>query len=77
MRSPWLHDFVAINLDEIETLPLYHPTSQIVYAASRNHVTDVWVQGKQLMKKRQLLTLDEMALKAKARFWAGKLNSNC
>jgi len=31
-------DFIAINLNEIETFPLYHPTSQIVYAASRNQV---------------------------------------
>jgi len=66
-------DFIAINLDEIETLPLYHPTSQIVYAASRNQVTDVWVAGKQLMKKRQLLTLNEQELKDKANYWCKKI----
>lgn len=67
-------DFIAINLDEIETLPLYHPTSQIVYAASRNQVTDVWVAGKQLMKNRQLLTLNEQELKDKAQYWQKKLS---
>jgi 5-methylthioadenosine/S-adenosylhomocysteine deaminase len=66
-------DFIAINLDEIETLPLYHPASQIVYAASRHQVTDVWVAGKRLMKNRQLLTLDEKAIKAKAHSWAKKI----
>lgn len=66
-------DFIVMNLDEIETLPIYHPTSQIVYAAARNQVTDVWVAGKQLMKNRELLTLDEKALKAKARTWAEKI----
>jgi len=60
-------------LDELETLPLYHPESQIVYAASRSQVTDVWVAGKQLMKNRQLLTLDETQLKEKARYWAKKI----
>jgi 5-methylthioadenosine/S-adenosylhomocysteine deaminase len=66
-------DFVAINLDEVETLPLYHPASQIVYAASRQQVTDVWVAGKQLLKNRQLLTLDENELKAKAHYWSNKI----
>lgn len=66
-------DFIAINLDEIETLPHYHATSQVVYAATRNQVTDVWVTGKQLMKNRVLLTIDEQALKEKARLWAKKI----
>lgn len=66
-------DFVAINLDEIETLPSYHPTSQIVYAASRHQVTDVWVNGKQLLKNRKLLTLDEQELKNKAKYWGKKI----
>jgi 5-methylthioadenosine/S-adenosylhomocysteine deaminase len=66
-------DFIAMNLDEIETQPLYHPESHAVYAASRNQVTDVWVQGKQLMKNRQLLTLNEQEIKEKARFWSAKI----
>lgn len=66
-------DFIAIHLDEIETLPLYHPVSQIVYSSSRQQVTDVWVAGKQLMKNRKLTTLDESELKAKARAWGEKI----
>ncbi len=66
-------DFVAINLEEIETLPLYNPASQIVYAASRHQVTDVWVAGKQLLKNRKLLTLDEKELLAKAKAWREKI----
>jgi len=67
-------DFAAINLDEVETAPLYHPLSQIVYAASRHQVTDVWVAGKQLLKNRQLTTLDEQELRAKAQAWARKIS---
>lgn len=66
-------DCVAIQLDEIETLPLFHPISQIVYAASRQQVTDVWVAGKQLLKNRQLLTLDEDELKKRAIYWQKKI----
>jgi len=69
-------DFIAINLDAIETLPLYHPTSQIVYAASRSQVTDVWVAGKQLMKNRELLTLNEQELMQKARYWSNKISAS-
>lgn len=68
-------DFIAIDLDQIETQPLYHPLSGIVYASSRNQVTDVWVAGKQLMKNRQLLTLDEKELIQKAKMWQGKIAS--
>lgn len=66
-------DFIAINLDEIETQPLYHPVSQIVYSASRQQVTDVWVQGNRLLKNRQLLTLDEKELLEKAKYWQKKM----
>lgn len=66
-------DFIAIQLDEIETLPLYHPMSQLVYAASRHQVTDVWVAGKPLLKNRKLMTLDEEELKAKAKKWREKI----
>lgn len=68
-------DFIAIDLDQVETQPIYHPISQIVYAASRNQVTDVWVAGKQLMKNRQLLTLDEKELLKKAQNWRNKIKS--
>lgn len=68
-------DFIAINLDEIETQPLYHPISQIVYAASRHQVTDVWCQGKRLMKARELQTLDERELLTKAKTWRNKIKN--
>lgn len=66
-------DFIAVNLNEIETLPLYHPCSQIVYSAARQQVTDVWVSGKRLLKNRKLMALDEEALKEKARYWEKKI----
>lgn len=66
-------DFIAIDLEEIETQPLYHPVSQVVYAASRHQVTDVWAAGKQLLKNRELQTLDERELLDKARVWQKKL----
>lgn len=69
-------DFIAIDLGQIETQPLYHPISQIVYATSRHQVTDVWVAGQQLLKNRQLLTLDEKELLNKAQTWGNKIKSS-
>ena len=50
-------DIVAIDLNQIETIPLYEPLSQIVYAADRRQISNVWVAGKRLLKDRKLTTL--------------------
>lgn len=66
-------DLAAIRLDEIETLPLYDPVSDLVYSASRHQVTDVWIAGRQLLKDRQLTTIDLADIRAKAENWRAKL----
>lgn len=66
-------DVVAIDLDHIETMPVYDPVSQIVYAAGRDQVTDVWVAGKQLLRNRELLTLDIQQIRHKAEEWRTKI----
>lgn len=68
-------DLIAIDLDQIETQPMYHPMSAIVYAASRQQVTDVWVAGKRLLKHRELATLDEKELLSKAKTWRNKIKN--
>ncbi|NIR28813.1 MAG: TRZ/ATZ family hydrolase [Gammaproteobacteria bacterium] len=66
-------DIVAVDLATIETEPLYHPISQIVYAAGRAQITDVWVAGRHLLKERVLLTQDEAAIRARAHEWRGRI----
>lgn len=66
-------DITAVRLGDIETQPLYHPISQLVYATGRDKVTDVWVAGRHLLKDRALTTLDEHALKTKAAAWQQKI----
>jgi len=68
-------DFIAMDMDHMETQPIYHPISQMVYASSRNQVTDVWVNGKQLLKDRKLTTLDEKELIEKAQVWRNKIKN--
>ena len=66
-------DITAVNLEAIETQPLYHPISQLVYAAGRHQVSDVWVAGRHLVKEGVLTTLDEQDILAKARTWQQKI----
>jgi 5-methylthioadenosine/S-adenosylhomocysteine deaminase len=67
-------DVIALDLDCLSTQPVYDPVSQIVYAANRQQVTDVWVNGKRLLKKRQLTTMDTLDLKARVADWQARLS---
>src|SRR5690606_2189342 len=51
-------DLVAIRLDDIETLPMYDVTSQLVYATGRHQVTDAWIAGRRKLHDRIPLDLD-------------------
>ena len=66
-------DIVAIDLSVPETTPVFHPVSQIIYSASRNQVSDVWVAGKQLLKERQLLTINQESIMSLADDWQEKI----
>jgi len=68
-------DVIAVDLSELETQPLYCPISQIVYAASRRQVSEVWVAGKRLLKHRELTTIDLAALTEKIGQWRQRLGA--
>jgi 5-methylthioadenosine/S-adenosylhomocysteine deaminase len=68
-------DITAIDLNQLETQPLYNPVSQIVYAASRDQVTHVWCNGKILLDNRELQTLDLYKLMDNARSWQSRLRN--
>ena len=66
-------DLAAIDLSTLETLPLYDPVSHLAYAAGREHVTHVWVEGRARVADRQLVDLDAGDLADKARWWQARL----
>jgi len=66
-------DIVAVDLDCPETQPVYDPVAQLVYAACRSQVSDVWVAGRQLLAGRELTTLDAAAAIAAARDWRRRI----
>jgi 5-methylthioadenosine/S-adenosylhomocysteine deaminase len=62
-------DAVAVDLSALETQPLYDPVSQLVYAAGRHQVSDVWVAGRRLLQDRELLSVDEKQILQSAQEW--------
>jgi 5-methylthioadenosine/S-adenosylhomocysteine deaminase len=48
-------DLAAFDLGAVETQPVYDPVTQLVYAAGREHATDVWVAGRLVVRARQVL----------------------
>jgi 5-methylthioadenosine/S-adenosylhomocysteine deaminase len=66
-------DIAAVDLGQLQTQPVYNPISQLVYAAGREQVTDVWVAGRHLLKQGQLTSLNEDEILAKAEDWRAKM----
>lgn len=62
-------DVIAIDLGELEQQPLYNPLSQLVYTNTGSRVSHAWVNGKCLLRERQLQTLNERELLGKAHWW--------
>jgi 5-methylthioadenosine/S-adenosylhomocysteine deaminase len=68
-------DLILVDFDAIEAVPNYEPISQLVYASGRNQVTDVWIAGRRQLADRQLVGIDETAVKANARRWQQRIGS--
>ncbi|EGC31250.1 hypothetical protein DICPUDRAFT_57796 [Dictyostelium purpureum] len=66
-----LADFIAVK---VSSHPVYDPISHLVYVGT-NHVTDVWVSGKQLLRNSRLTTVNENQLKSKVIEYQHKINS--
>ncbi len=67
-------DVTAVDLAAIETQPVYNPVSQLVYAAGRHQVTDVWIAGRRVLSKRELTTLDPEEILSRAADWQHKIH---
>jgi 5-methylthioadenosine/S-adenosylhomocysteine deaminase len=66
-------DIAIIDLQQAKVQPVYSVESAIVYAASGSSVVTTIVDGKILMRKGELLTVDEPAAIAKAKEYRDKV----
>jgi 5-methylthioadenosine/S-adenosylhomocysteine deaminase len=60
-------DVILLDFDQPHLTPLFNLYSHLVYAANKADVQSVVINGQIVMQNRQLLTLDEAAIKAEAR----------
>ena len=66
-------DIAIIDLQSVKTQPVYSVESAIVYAASGHSVVTTIVDGRILMRRRELLTVDERAAIAKAKEYRARI----
>jgi len=66
-------DLVCVDLGQIETQPLHHVVSQLIYATGRHQVSDVWIAGRAKLRERMLVDMDAAALVANARQWRERI----
>ena len=69
-------DVICVRLDATETRPIHDPVSQLVYAAGREHVTDVWVAGEHLLNDGTLTRLETSAICDGADQWALRMHAS-
>ena len=60
-------DLIVIDTHQPHLTPMYHPISQLVYAARGSDVRHVVVSGTSLVRNRKLLTIDESELLKKVK----------
>ncbi len=68
-------DLVAVDLGAFWHQPVYDPVSHLVYVASREDVTHVWVDGAAKLVDRRLVDIDTDDLIARAGYWRAKLTA--
>ncbi|MBD9369034.1 TRZ/ATZ family hydrolase [Xanthomonas sp. XNM01] len=66
-------DLVCVDMSALETQPLHHVLSQLVYATGRQQVSDVWIAGHRKLDRRVLVDIDIEALLANARQWRDRI----
>lgn len=69
-------DLCCVDLARPHTQPTYDPASQLVFAASREQVTDVWVAGRMLVRDRQLTHLDIDDVLSRAERWRQRIGAD-
>ncbi|HEY0859888.1 TRZ/ATZ family hydrolase [Pseudoxanthomonas sp. F37] len=66
-------DLVCVDLSALETQPLHHVVSQLIYATGRQQVSDVWIAGRARLRQRVLVDIDIDGVLSNARQWRERI----
>ena len=69
-------DLAAIDLGAPELAPCYDPVSHLVYAAGREHVSDVWINGEARVRDGVLLPESLSGLDTRWQMWQNALKGH-
>jgi 5-methylthioadenosine/S-adenosylhomocysteine deaminase len=69
-------DMITLSLDHPNAIPLYDVPSQIVYALKGSDVRDVWINGRQVVRDREVLTLNRDEVYSHARALSRKVRDS-
>ena len=69
-------DIIAVDLNQPETQPHYHPLSLLAYACNGSQVSHCWVAGELLLEERRLTRIDLPALSARIARWRHRIDPN-
>jgi 5-methylthioadenosine/S-adenosylhomocysteine deaminase len=69
-------DMVCVDLSGAATQPVHNPLSQLVYSASRDAVSDVWVAGRQLYGEDGLNNVNEQDIIARSNDWLDRMQQH-
>ncbi len=67
-------DLVIVDIDDLNQTPLYNIYSHLVYATKADDVRTVIIEGRIVMRDRNLLTLDEQGIKTRARVFRERIS---
>jgi 5-methylthioadenosine/S-adenosylhomocysteine deaminase len=68
-------DMVCIDLSAPACQPVHNPLSQLVYSATRDQVSDVWVAGRQLYNEHSYTDMDETEIIERANVWQTRMHT--
>jgi 5-methylthioadenosine/S-adenosylhomocysteine deaminase len=69
-------DLIIVGMDGVSQTPIYNVYSQLVYATKATDVETVIINGRMVMEKGRVLTIDEQAVKAKARQYRDQIRKS-
>ena len=69
-------DLCCVDLARAHTQPVYDPAAQLLFAASRDQVSDVWVAGRQLVQEGRLTHLDLEDVLRRAQHWQARIHES-
>lgn len=69
-----LADVIAVDMSDLSFQPVFNPVSQLVYTATGQHVSHVWINGELLLDNKVLTQANTTEIRATTASWQSKIS---